>query len=455
MRRERRCFNALKWFINARYAAVLGVVLALALAALAVQMPPRWSLSLPILGALALANLIFDLIWHREAKNTEGTSRTLNLKLSRAQMAVDLLALTALLHLYGGATNPFFLLFFLHIIISCFFEQRDRAMLVMFSAVSLYLLLVWTEHFGLLPHHPVPGLHAHSPLESPIWAAGASVAFVSGAVVIWFLVSFMAGQLRRREDRLEMLTSQLAATNDELRRNQELKEGFFRTVAHEMKRPVTATIQLLDAVKEVYGTQLDPKALDLVCRAQTRAHSSFSLIKDLIQLARLEAPALADPKAKPGTFASLCPLLDEFRTSAQANQIILDVQLHCETDPLAIAESDLHLVASNLVSNAIRYSKKGGSVAVRSGQEAGKYIFSVADQGIGIAPEDQKRLFQEFFRSTEAKRHSGDGSGLGLAIVKRLVDRAGGTITCQSRPNEGTTFTVTLQPATPPRPHHQ
>ncbi len=445
MTRIRRCFVALKWFINARYGAVAGVLLALLAASGLLGWEPEIGPTFVVLAVLLVANVGFHVSWERAARGLDALTPAFILRMSRAQMVVDLGALTVLIHLFGGAENPFSGLFLIHVIIACFFEIRSRSLVVLFVANALYLAILWGEYFGIVPHLPVPGIFVEPIYNNPYWVLGISAAFLFGSSVLWYLVSLLSSQVRRREERLEELTAELAQANQELKRNQELKEGFFRTVAHEMKRPITATIQLLEAVKGIYGSEMDPKALDFVDRAQSRSQSSFALIKDLIQFARLENPEAAQGPVVPGTFGQLEALIDEYRITAQRKALTLAVQLEAVQAKLAIDQSDLLLVASNLVSNAIRYSRGGGIVTVTSGLVDGRYLLTVSDQGIGISEEDQKRLFQEFFRSTDAKRHSSDGSGLGLAIVKRLVDRAKGEIVCKSTLGHGTTFLVYLK----------
>lgn len=445
MTRIRRCFVALKWFINARYGAVLGVVMALVGASWLLDWRPEIGPTAGVLSVLLAANAVFHVSWLWAQRRFDGLDPAFILKLSRAQMVVDLTSLTLLVHLFGGAENPFSGLFLIHVIIACFFEVRRKSLFVLITANALYLSILWGEYFGLVVHRPIPGIFETPIYNNLFWVLGISVAFSFGSTVLWYLVSMLAEQVRRREEKLEELATELAGANLELKRNQELKEGFFRTVAHEMKRPITATIQLLEAVKGVYGPQMDPKALDFVSRAQGRAESSFALVKDLMQFARLENPEAARGPTTPGTFGGLATLLEEYRPVAQRKELRLEVRLGASEARLGIDETDLQLVASNLISNAIRYSRAGGKVEVETGSVEGRYFLRVADQGIGISKEDQKRLFQEFFRSTDAKRHSGDGSGLGLAIVKRLVDRNGGKIEVKSEKGEGTEFRVEVK----------
>ena len=99
-----------------------------------------------------------------------------------------------------------------------------------------------------------------------------------------------------------------------------------------------------------------------------------------------------------------------------------------------------------LVDNAVKYTPEGGSVTVRLTEPAaGKILFSVKDTGIGIAPEDQERIFDRFYRVDKARSREMGGNGLGLAIAREIVHLHDGAIKVTSRSGEGTTFTVTLK----------
>jgi signal transduction histidine kinase len=104
----------------------------------------------------------------------------------------------------------------------------------------------------------------------------------------------------------------------------------------------------------------------------------------------------------------------------------------------------LEEVLTNLVSNAVRYSHDGGVVEVRLAPCEESIQIEVADSGIGISDEHQARIFEEFFRSSDAREFTSEGTGLGLSIVKTIVDSHGGTITFESRKGEATRFVVSL-----------
>jgi signal transduction histidine kinase len=104
----------------------------------------------------------------------------------------------------------------------------------------------------------------------------------------------------------------------------------------------------------------------------------------------------------------------------------------------------------NLVDNAVKYSRPGGTVEISLTTHLNQVKLVITDQGIGISPEDQKRIFDRFYRTDDARAHTKKGTGLGLAICAWIVESHHGRIEVQSGPNKGSTFTVTLPLATSP-----
>ena len=126
--------------------------------------------------------------------------------------------------------------------------------------------------------------------------------------------------------------------------------------------------------------------------------------------------------------------------SVRANQILSDRRL-------------LETVASNLLSNALRYTPEGGRVEVHVRQHRGRVVLMVRDNGVGIAPEHQQRIFERLYRVDSARNRATGGSGLGLAIAQRAAQSLGGHIELESTPGRGSEFRLVLPTANPRATH--
>lgn len=230
----------------------------------------------------------------------------------------------------------------------------------------------------------------------------------------------------------------------EVRRLAMEKERFIRTMVHELKSPLGAVRGLIEvATDKSLGNELDAY-LPMLNRAQTRIDNLVQLINDLLSLSRSE-------QAKPQTEPELLEVQDavEAVLAAQAERIAArDLKTSTEFEPglpsVLLPSGDLDMILTNLLGNAVKYNRDGGSITVRGRREGQWLRLDVEDTGIGIAPENLELVLTEFFREKRPETRDLEGSGLGLAIVKRLAERAGGRLEVASRQGEGSTFSLFL-----------
>ncbi|WP_205473323.1 cell wall metabolism sensor histidine kinase WalK [Nocardioides sp. SYSU D00038] len=221
------------------------------------------------------------------------------------------------------------------------------------------------------------------------------------------------------------------------------KSQLIATVSHELKTPITAiqgNLELLEQTLE----EIDPDArqgLDAIDRGARRL---VRVVEDLLLLAKVGDPGnplIPSP-------VDLRPIVDDVRelTAVAAQRRDLTVVVEAPPDPVvAIGDSgELDRVVNNLVSNAVKYTPEGRTIRVTLHREADEIVLSCIDEGIGISPTDQTRLFDEFFRSTNPQALAQPGTGLGLTIVDRIVARHGGRIEVESELGAGSTFRVRL-----------
>jgi len=258
------------------------------------------------------------------------------------------------------------------------------------------------------------------------------------------LVTVRKGLERRRllqEARRAQAAEQRAA---ELERLDRFKTQFTLTVAHELRAPLTALQSFLIAVLKGYIPADEQKKV--LQRAIDRSQELLDMVDDLLKL----AAAKAEQETATRQRVPLDEVLEKISSlqKAQADEKGIDyrvneaqhVQVHADRDQMG-------QLWTNLISNAIKYTPPGGKVTVTLTAEDGWAVGSVADTGIGIAPEDQGRIFEEFYRTAKAKQIEARGTGLGLPLVKRIVEGHGGTLEVNSTPGEGSRFTFRLPPA--------
>jgi signal transduction histidine kinase len=223
------------------------------------------------------------------------------------------------------------------------------------------------------------------------------------------------------------------------------RSRFMLQVAHNMRAPLSATLSMLEVVREGYLGEMSTTQAEYLGRMDRKLRTLNTTVGELLSLARGSEGA-AEIERKPVQLTALLGRLDRtFRDEATRKGLGFEVSAPTDLpEPIGDAHM-LEQMLENLVSNAIKYTPAGGEVALSVGRAGPDRVrIEVRDTGIGIPEEERSRLFQEFFRGAKAREIEEVGTGLGLAIVRQIVDRHGGRIQVESKEGRGTTFAVEL-----------
>lgn len=233
----------------------------------------------------------------------------------------------------------------------------------------------------------------------------------------------------------------LADDRTEITRTEEIRNDFVANVSHELKTPVGAISLLAEALESSADDE------EAVRRFAKRMHKESgrlaALVQDIIELSRLQGASVAQQGRPVDVNAVIHEAVDRSQLPAESKNIKIVVGGH--VNGKVFGDPDLLVTAlRNLIDNAIRYSPENTRVGVGVRAKEGLIAISVTDQGEGLSPEDQERVFERFYRVDAARsRHTG-GTGLGLSIVKHVVSNHGGEVTLWSQPGQGSTFTLRL-----------
>lgn len=217
-----------------------------------------------------------------------------------------------------------------------------------------------------------------------------------------------------------------------------VRRDFVANVSHEMRTPLTVIYGYLEAMSEHDSGELSPwqHIIDQMRQQTSRMQRT---VEDLLLLSRLENVEQTVGQEVVGVANLLQNILAEARNLSGGEHVIdLDEEKYLD---LYGNSNEFDSAISNLVFNAVRYTPAGGSIHIRWRNSQDGPCFSVADNGIGIAPEHIPRLTERFYRVDVGRSRSSGGTGLGLAIVKHVMLRHGGQLKIESKPGEGSTFT--------------
>ncbi|HEY9804408.1 MAG TPA: HAMP domain-containing sensor histidine kinase [Leptolyngbyaceae cyanobacterium] len=257
--------------------------------------------------------------------------------------------------------------------------------------------------------------------------------------------SYVGERLRE----LEHLQASLTLHNEELTRLVTSNEDKLSQLAHELKHPLTAIIGYSDLFlrqqKRAIQRKENPVNIEHIERVLRNGRHLLRLINNVLELSRYEAGKIQLQLAPTNIreiINNVCEMLEPLAT--EKNLLILVEWVEAPNEVITDG-FQLQQIVTNLVSNAIRYTETGTISIVSKVVDGEKWAIAVSDTGIGIAKEDQSKIFEPYFRVTSQTRpYAPDSTGLGLAIVVRLVKLLQGEISLVSQEGVGSTFTVTF-----------
>jgi signal transduction histidine kinase len=307
---------------------------------------------------------------------------------------------------------------------------RSQVVVLAFAGTSLILALV----LGLVVALSIIG---------PLRVIGARVERIAQGDFVGHLrvenrdeLGALAGNIDRMSDQLGLLYEQLAAANRH-------KSEFLSNMSHELRTPLNAIIGFSEVLLQRLFGDLNQKQTEYLQDILSSGKHQLTLVNDILDLAKVEAGRM---ELELSSF-SLPAVIDSGVTMLGERATRRGIALEVDGDPSVGAieadERKVKQVLFNLLSNAVKYTPEGGTVTVRTRGEIAAVEVSVSDTGVGIAPEDQARIFEEFLQAKSSKSAEAS-TGLGLALAKRFVELHGGVLSVRSAVGAGSTFTFSL-----------
>ncbi|MBL0329515.1 MAG: PAS domain S-box protein [Bacteroidetes bacterium] len=239
---------------------------------------------------------------------------------------------------------------------------------------------------------------------------------------------------------LEKTKKDLHSALEKERELNELKSRFVAMASHEFRTPLTTMMSSLSLVTK-YGEQNDKEnQIKHVSKIKNSINNLTDILNDFLSLSKLEEGKVDNMPEETNLRQFLDEIVSEMKVMALDGQVI--TLAHDGNELVSVDRKLLKNVMFNLISNAIKFSPSGGEIAIKSIVDSATIAISVQDSGIGISKEDQKHLFERFFRGHNATHIQ--GTGLGLSIVARYAQLMNGSVAIESEENKGTIFTIKL-----------
>jgi len=291
----------------------------------------------------------------------------------------------------------------------------------------------------------------------PLWQCPHFLFLVMGIIIIGSTLLTYAIGSRYVEDPLMVALSVLMITGilfiiaviitrsfERLAEANRMKSEFISVVSHQLRSPLSNLKWAMELLMSGRLGKIEEKQTEYFKILKENSARMGELVSDLLIVSRIETAKLPLKKQEFALDDLINNLIKEFEPFAKASNV--EIKFRPEKNlPRVLADpSQIRLVIENLLDNAVRYVKEKGEVEIRLEQKKNNFYFEIRDTGVGIPREDQKYIFQKFFRSENILRYQTQGSGLGLYISKAIVERSGGKIGFKSEERKGSTFWFTL-----------
>jgi PAS domain S-box-containing protein len=267
-----------------------------------------------------------------------------------------------------------------------------------------------------------------------------------GSVLEWIGSVSDVTERRTAELALRKALNELTRVNAELDQAGRLKDEFLANMSHELRTPLNAILGLSEALLEQMAGTLSPRQVKSITTISTSGTHLLALINDILDLSKVESGKL---ELNPETvnvqeFCESCLLF--VRTQALQKNICLTFEHDKNVRKFSADPKRLKQILINLLTNAVKFTQDGGRIGLKVSAPEGEdsVRFTVWDTGIGIAPEDARKLFSAFTQIDSGLSRSQEGTGLGLVLVAKLVELHGGSVVLESEPGHGSRFIVTL-----------
>ncbi len=239
------------------------------------------------------------------------------------------------------------------------------------------------------------------------------------------------------------MASQLEKTLDDLKKSEAMRREFVANVSHELRTPITSIRSYAETLQDSHGMSNETQAefLSVIVNESDRM---TKIVQDLLTLSRFDAGSIEFSFRRFSILKSITDVFNAMQLEAQKRHHRFTMNLKTDLPEITGDPARIEQVLINMVSNAIKYTRDGGTITISAGRKDDAVWVSVRDNGIGIPEEDVPKVFDRFYRVDKARSRESGGTGLGLSIASEIVARHNGKISLSSRLGKGTIITISL-----------
>ena len=426
--------RVIRWFIRLRWAAAVGVFAALIIGDIFLDFSFDFAVLFSILAALLVANFGFAM-YHWRIKHQNLSRREMGV-FFHIQICIDYGLLFLLIYFTGFLDNPFIYFFVFHIMLTSFIFPSRTVMYYVVALTAVFLLLmILTYDTSFL--HFITNLSRLDISSEDTRRVLNGLSFLSTLSIAAYLVTRIKLRIVERGKKIEIELNKYKTLDT-------AKSNFILQVTHELRGPLAAVKGYHEMILKGITGKVEDRTRDTLGRATRRTKNLLTMIDEMIDYAYMKSDEeIRYNRVDVDMKESIHENVELISTEAQQKDIRISA-FSSRGITVCVNRDLLNIILGNLLSNAVRYSKPGGTITVMAEESGNEVHLMVKDEGIGSEEGELESIFEEFYRTRKAREVEQDGTGLGLSIIKKAVDSLHGRIVVYSEMDRGTTFHIHL-----------
>ena len=345
---------------------------------------------------IALENLISLFILKRaKSKDANSITRIVR-RVINFQITADLIFLIIIIHFTGGIENPVYIFFVFHMVISGIMLSRNDSYLQTTFALCLIWLLAILEYFGIIRHYDfwLSESLKVSLYNNMFHIVQTLTIFSIASFMLVYIVYYIVGLLRKQE-------REYRKANKLLEQHDKIKDEYIQRVTHNIKGHISVIQTNLAILTDNMLGPVEPKQLEFIEIAFKRSVKLTDFVNDLLKLTQMRLSENMETEVFSLKELALS-LFESMRKNAEDKKIDYQLNIDAGVDKIKSNPVPIEEIIQNLLGNAIKYTPENGKVEMNIRDKGDTVLIEVTDTGIGIPEDDQKRLFSEFFRASNA-----------------------------------------------------
>jgi signal transduction histidine kinase len=321
-------------------------------------------------------------------------------------------------------------------IIASILLSRVASFLQATFATLLFCSMITLEYFGILHHYCLKGFVPSNLHNNLVYIGGISFVFISTIYIAVYMATSISSRLRERERSLKQ-------ANELLTEKDRMKTEYVLRVTHDIKEHLAAVQSCIEPVTGGFTGALNARQMDLLQRADQRTSKLLVFVKALLEISHIKLSKYIKME-----YFSMHELIKNalayIETRAKNKDIAIDAHIDRSIDKLKGVEPYIEETIANILANAVKYTPPKGKISLTVEDRDDSIIIKIQDTGIGIPKNALPKIFDEFYRASNAKKVIRDGTGLGLSIAKQVIERHDGKIWVESEEGKGSAFYIEL-----------